>query len=266
MIARPARVRWRARKPCLRERRRLLGWKVRFMGGPRRCHSGTRSHRSTDHGRAASSPEARGECRVEFDGCRRRCTKGGIRPRESTVPGDAGQPRPASGPSRAPAARPSGARARTAVDAAARPRGPLRAPASHVPQCAVPAHRVRGERRAVRSCGKPLARASVRSLCSGPPHRRFDARRPLDADPRRTHGRRPSPPRSSDHLSLRPNYPHSVDIPVESLRRSPRRVLRDLQATAAGGVVPVTVGPLCPSSSSRPEPLWSPNPPPRRST
>lgn len=30
-IARPARVRIRARKPCLRARRRLLGWKVRFM-------------------------------------------------------------------------------------------------------------------------------------------------------------------------------------------------------------------------------------------
>jgi hypothetical protein len=30
-IARPARVRMRARKPCLRARRRLLGWKVRFI-------------------------------------------------------------------------------------------------------------------------------------------------------------------------------------------------------------------------------------------
>ena len=30
MIARPARVRMRARKPCLRARRRLLGWNVRF--------------------------------------------------------------------------------------------------------------------------------------------------------------------------------------------------------------------------------------------
>lgn len=29
-IARPARVRMRSRKPCLRARRRLLGWKVRF--------------------------------------------------------------------------------------------------------------------------------------------------------------------------------------------------------------------------------------------
>ena len=29
-ISRPARVRMRARKPCLRARRRLLGWKVRF--------------------------------------------------------------------------------------------------------------------------------------------------------------------------------------------------------------------------------------------
>ena len=32
-IARPARVRMRARKPCLRARRRLLGWNVRFMSG-----------------------------------------------------------------------------------------------------------------------------------------------------------------------------------------------------------------------------------------
>jgi hypothetical protein len=31
MIARPARVRIRARKPCLRFRRRLFGWYVRFM-------------------------------------------------------------------------------------------------------------------------------------------------------------------------------------------------------------------------------------------
>jgi hypothetical protein len=30
MIARPARVRIRARNPCLRARRRVLGWKVRF--------------------------------------------------------------------------------------------------------------------------------------------------------------------------------------------------------------------------------------------
>lgn len=30
MIARPARVRMRARNPCLRARRRVLGWKVRF--------------------------------------------------------------------------------------------------------------------------------------------------------------------------------------------------------------------------------------------
>jgi hypothetical protein len=30
MIARPARVRMRARKPCLRARRRVLGWNVRF--------------------------------------------------------------------------------------------------------------------------------------------------------------------------------------------------------------------------------------------
>jgi hypothetical protein len=31
MIARPARVRIRARKPCLRFRRRVFGWYVRFM-------------------------------------------------------------------------------------------------------------------------------------------------------------------------------------------------------------------------------------------
>jgi hypothetical protein len=30
MIARPARVRMRARKPCLRARRRVFGWNVRF--------------------------------------------------------------------------------------------------------------------------------------------------------------------------------------------------------------------------------------------
>ena len=33
MIARPERVRMRARKPCLRARRRLFGWKVRFTAG-----------------------------------------------------------------------------------------------------------------------------------------------------------------------------------------------------------------------------------------
>jgi hypothetical protein len=32
MIARPARVRMRARKPCLRARRRVFGWNVRFTG------------------------------------------------------------------------------------------------------------------------------------------------------------------------------------------------------------------------------------------
>ena len=32
-IARPARVRMRERKPCFRARRRLFGWKVRFMRG-----------------------------------------------------------------------------------------------------------------------------------------------------------------------------------------------------------------------------------------
>ena len=32
-IALPARVLIRARKPCLRARRRLLGWNVRFMSG-----------------------------------------------------------------------------------------------------------------------------------------------------------------------------------------------------------------------------------------
>lgn len=31
MMERPARVRMRARKPCLRLRRRLLGWKVRLL-------------------------------------------------------------------------------------------------------------------------------------------------------------------------------------------------------------------------------------------
>lgn len=34
MIARPARVRMRARKPCLRARRLVLGWKVRFTAAP----------------------------------------------------------------------------------------------------------------------------------------------------------------------------------------------------------------------------------------
>jgi len=34
MMARPARVRMRARKPCLRARRRVLGWKVRFTEAP----------------------------------------------------------------------------------------------------------------------------------------------------------------------------------------------------------------------------------------
>ena len=35
MIARPARVLMRARNPCLRARRRVLGWKVRFKAAPR---------------------------------------------------------------------------------------------------------------------------------------------------------------------------------------------------------------------------------------
>jgi hypothetical protein len=34
-MARPARVFMRARNPCLRLRRRVLGWKVRFVTGPR---------------------------------------------------------------------------------------------------------------------------------------------------------------------------------------------------------------------------------------
>jgi hypothetical protein len=34
MIARPARVRMRTRKPCLRARRLVLGWKVRFTAAP----------------------------------------------------------------------------------------------------------------------------------------------------------------------------------------------------------------------------------------
>lgn len=33
-IVRPARVRMRVRNPCLRARRRMFGWKVRFMRGP----------------------------------------------------------------------------------------------------------------------------------------------------------------------------------------------------------------------------------------
>ena len=33
MMARPARVLMRARKPCVRERRRLLGWNVRLLKG-----------------------------------------------------------------------------------------------------------------------------------------------------------------------------------------------------------------------------------------
>jgi hypothetical protein len=36
MIERPALVRMRERNPCLRERRRLFGWKVRFTLGPSR--------------------------------------------------------------------------------------------------------------------------------------------------------------------------------------------------------------------------------------
>jgi hypothetical protein len=35
MIARPARVLMRARNPCLRARRRVLGWKVRFKAAPK---------------------------------------------------------------------------------------------------------------------------------------------------------------------------------------------------------------------------------------
>jgi hypothetical protein len=34
MIPRPARVRMRARKPCLRARRLVLGWEVRFTAAP----------------------------------------------------------------------------------------------------------------------------------------------------------------------------------------------------------------------------------------
>lgn len=49
MIARPARVRIRSRKPCLRARRRLFGWKVRLpllTVGSRRRHRTSRSRRS----------------------------------------------------------------------------------------------------------------------------------------------------------------------------------------------------------------------------
>lgn len=40
-MARPARVRMRIRKPCLRARRRLLGWNVRFTEEPSREKQGT---------------------------------------------------------------------------------------------------------------------------------------------------------------------------------------------------------------------------------
>lgn len=49
--ARPARVRMRARKPCLRLRRRTFGWYVRFMGRPEEW--GSASGREITGGRRA---------------------------------------------------------------------------------------------------------------------------------------------------------------------------------------------------------------------
>jgi len=56
MMARPARVRMRARKPCLRARRRVLGWYVRFTGelrGDRQGEPKRGGHRPRAAGRNA---------------------------------------------------------------------------------------------------------------------------------------------------------------------------------------------------------------------
>lgn len=56
MIERPARVCMRARNPCLRARRRLLGWNVRFTTGP----SGRRARVDGHAGAVTGSPPDRG--------------------------------------------------------------------------------------------------------------------------------------------------------------------------------------------------------------
>ena len=57
MIARPARVRMRARKPCLRARRRVLGWNVRFTDSrpSRTCSTNGQAPRPVDQRRAAQA-------------------------------------------------------------------------------------------------------------------------------------------------------------------------------------------------------------------
>ena len=66
MIDRPARVFIRARKPCFFDRRRLLGWNVRFTGvcPPRRSHGGTR-HGTSHARRSRRVGGTRGVCRGE---------------------------------------------------------------------------------------------------------------------------------------------------------------------------------------------------------
>lgn len=61
MISRPARVRMRSRNPCLRERRRLFGWNVRFMG--RASLQGPSGTRRAAAGRGRDFPMRPRRCR-----------------------------------------------------------------------------------------------------------------------------------------------------------------------------------------------------------
>lgn len=83
MMARPARVRMRARKPCLRERRRLLGWKVRL---------GISHSTRLDNG-APTATDHRGRTRYVFGGMRTRRNRNPTRTRliHSSQKGHTGQ-------------------------------------------------------------------------------------------------------------------------------------------------------------------------------
>jgi hypothetical protein len=69
MIPRPARVRMRSRKPWVRARRRLFGWKVRFTSGLHRRRAGSQNRRpprrakthACDLGPSADRPTVRAE-------------------------------------------------------------------------------------------------------------------------------------------------------------------------------------------------------------
>jgi hypothetical protein len=65
-MARPARVRMRVRKPCVRLRRRLLGWNVRLLTGLSRCSVSSHALRRTGTAADVSDPPTlRGQSQPE---------------------------------------------------------------------------------------------------------------------------------------------------------------------------------------------------------